>query len=145
MKSINIWQHRIVGVAFVMMLHTLLFASYALAQNDRSHIRSGNRAMRAAAEGAAAKAEVSYRKALAANQSNTQAMYNLGCALMAQQKDSAAMEMFEKASKAETSKQRRAMSYHNMGVILQKNQQYAQAAEMYKQALRLQPRSMAAL
>lgn len=118
----------------------LLFCMATLnAQNDRSFIRSGNRTFRGTAEDAPSKADVNYRKALSANQANTQAMYNLGCALMAQKKDSAAFEMFEKAAGAETNKVRRAMCYHNMGVMLQTQRQYAQAIEYYKQALRLQP------
>jgi Ca-activated chloride channel family protein len=95
--------------------------------------------MRGAAEGAASKAELEYRKATAADAKNPQAMYNLGCALLAQNKDSLAYEMFEKAAKTETSKQRKAMAYHNMGVIMQKQQQYGPAMEQYMQSLRLRP------
>ena len=109
------------------------------AQTDRAYIRKGNRTMRAGAEGGAVDSEVSYRKALSVNSSNAQAMYNLGCALMAQQKDSAAMECFQKSVNAEKSKIRKAMAYHNMGVILQRQQQYGGAIEQYKQALRLRP------
>lgn len=109
------------------------------AQTDRAYIRKGNRAMRAGAEGGAVDSEVSYRKALSVNSYNAQAMYNLGCALMAQQKDSAAMECFQKSVNAEKSKIRKAMAYHNMGVILQRQQQYGGAIEQYKQALRLRP------
>ena len=109
------------------------------AQSSRSHIRTGNRLMRGAAEGAASKAELEYRKATAADAKNPQAMYNLGCALLAQNKDSLAYEMFEKAAKIETSKQRKAMAYHNMGVIMQKQQQYGPAMEQYMQSLRLRP------
>lgn len=109
------------------------------AQGVRSHIRSGNRDMRGGAEGAASKAELKYRKALASDGKNAQAMYNLGCALLAQNKDSMAYEMFEKATKAETSKQRKAMAYHNMGVIMQRQQQYGPAMEQYKQSLKLRP------
>jgi Ca-activated chloride channel family protein len=117
------------------------FSLSAVAQSDRSHIRSGNRDMRGGAEGGAAKAEVKYRKALTANASNPQALYNLGCALMAQNKDSLAMEMFERSVKLEKSKQRKAMAYHNMGVIMQKQQQYGPAMQQYMQALRLAPHS----
>ena len=109
------------------------------AQTDRAYIRKGNRTMRAGAEGGAVDSEVSYRKALSVNNYNAQAMYNLGCALMAQQKDSAAMECFQKSVNAEKSKIRKAMAYHNMGVILQRQQQYGGAIEQYKQALRLRP------
>lgn len=109
------------------------------AQGVRSHIRSGNRDMRGGAEGAASKAELKYRKAMASDDKNAQAMYNLGCALLAQNKDSMAYEMFEKATKVETSKQRKAMAYHNMGVIMQRQQQYGPAMEQYKQSLKLRP------
>ena len=124
------------------MLMPLLMMAFTLnisAQTDRQHVRSGNRMMRGGAQDATTKAEVQYRKALAANQSNPQAMYNLGCALMHQQKDSLAYDMFQKAAKLEKSKQRKAMSYHNMGVLMQKQQQYGPAIEQYKQALRLMP------
>lgn len=107
-----------------------------MAQNDRNHIREGNRVYRS---GDAAKAEVAYRKALSKNPSNPQALYNLGCALMQQQKDSAAIEQFEKASKAEKSKYRKSMSYHNIGVICQRHQMYSEAIEAYKNSLRLNP------
>jgi Ca-activated chloride channel family protein len=125
----------------VNILILLLIAVGASSQNDRSYIRSGNRDMRGGAEGAAGKAETKYRKALTANGANAQAMYNLGCALLAQNKDSMAMEMFEKSVKAEKSAHRKAMAYHNMGVIMQRQQQYGAAMEHYKNALRLSPHS----
>ena len=94
------------------------------AQNDRNFIRQGNRAYHKQKWAAA---ETQYRKAISKNQKNAQAVYNLGCALMMQQKDSMAMILFENASKLETNKMRRARSYHNMGVVMQQHQQYAQA------------------
>ena len=89
--------------------------------------------MRGGAEGAAAKAEIEYRKAITANASNPQALYNLGCALLAQNKDSLAMESFSKCVKMEKSPRRKAMAYHNMGVIMQRQQQYGPAMEQYMQ------------
>lgn len=124
----------------VSMIVLSLLAISMNAQNaDRHFIRKGNRIFHENVQESPSKAEVEYRKALTANPSNPQAMYNLGCALLAQNKDSLAMDMFQASAKAETSKQRRAMSYHNMGVIYQKQQQYGPAIEMYKQALRLTP------
>ncbi len=124
----------------VSMIVLSLLAITMNAQNqDRHFIRKGNRIFHENVQESPAQSEVQYRKALTVNPSNTQAMYNLGCALLAQNKDSLAMEMFQSAAKAETSKQRRAMSYHNMGVIYQRQQQYGPAIEMYKQALRLMP------
>lgn len=147
-EAVNPWFRKIVLFkkkrAAVLVLFALAFTANINAQTDRMHVRSGNRTMRSQAQDAASKAEVSYRKALAANPSNPQAMYNLGCALFAQQKDSLAMEMYQKAVKTETSKTRKAMAYHNMGVIMQKQQQYGPAIEMYKQALRLNPHDNAA-
>lgn len=106
------------------------------AQSDRQLIRQGNKLYR---QQNFAKAEVEYQKALAKNPRNTQAMYNLGCALMQQQKDSAAVQQLENAGKAETSKLRKAMVYHNIGVICQKHQMYGEAIDAYKESLRNNP------
>lgn len=110
------------------------------AQNDRNFIRQGNRAYHKQKWAAA---ETQYRKAISKNQRNAQAVYNLGCALMMQQKDSMAMIQFENASKLETNKMRRARSYHNMGVVMQQQQQYAQAIGCYENALRCNPQDNA--
>ena len=86
-----------------------------------------------------AKAEAEYRKAIAQNAQNSQALYNLGCALMMQQKDSAAIVQYENAGKIETSKSRKAKVYHNIGVICQTHQMYGEAIEAYKESLRNNP------
>lgn len=108
----------------------------ANAQNDRGFIREGNRAFKAQKW---AVAETQYRKAISKNGKNPQAIYNLGCALLMQQKDSAAMVQYEQAAKLEPNKIRRAKCYHNMGVVMQQHQQYAQAIDCYKDALRCNP------
>lgn len=123
------------------MRHTILIilltlAAAASAQTDRQFIREGNRQYRSKQY---EKAEVSYRKALSKNSDNPQANYNLGCALMMQQKDSAAIEQYKKAAALEKEKSRLAMVYHNVGVIMQNHQQYADAIEAYKQSLRNNP------
>lgn len=120
----------------VMLLLMSAFVLTASAQADRKFIRNGNRLYR---QQQFAKAEAEYRKALSANSRNTQASYNLGCALLQQQKDSAAIAQFENAGKAETSKRRKAMAYHNMGVICQKHQMFSEAIEAYKESLRNNP------
>lgn len=130
---------RLLCLTIVMTICSTVCVLSIGAQADRAYIRKGNRTMRAGAEGGANTSEVAYRKALSANGANAQAMYNLGCALMAQQKDSAAMDCFQKSVNLEKSKARKAMAYHNMGVILQRQQQYGGAIEQYKQALRLRP------
>lgn len=114
----------------------LAVASASFAQNDRDYIRRGNRLYR---EKKFNKAEVEYRKAVAANSENPQAVYNLGCAMMMIQKDSVAVTYFERASQLEQNKLRRAKSNHNIGVILQNHKMYDKAIEAYKNALRDNP------
>lgn len=106
------------------------------AQSDRQFIRSGNKLYRSQNY---AKAEAEYRKAIAQNGQNPQALYNLGCALMMQQKDSAAIVQYENAGKLESSKSRKAKIYHNIGVICQSHQMYGEAIEAYKESLRNNP------
>lgn len=114
----------------------LLFASTIQAQNERKDIRKGNKAFR---QQNYVQAEVDYRKATAKNGRNPQAIYNLGCAFMAQQKDSLAVVQFENASKVETNPKRKAMVFHNIGVICQKKQLFSEAIEAYKESLRNNP------
>ena len=99
-------------------------------------MRQGNKQF---AAGDFPNAEVSYRKAVEKNPRNPQAAYNLGNALMAQKKDSAAIVQFESAAKLETNPQRKYQAFHNMGVICQGHKMYGEAIEAYKQALRLNP------
>lgn len=119
-------------ISVVMMIGCLP----VMAQADRNYVRSGNKLYR---QQKYAQAETEYRKALDKNSNNTQAMYNLGCALLMQQKDSSAIALLEKAGKAETAKKRKAMAYHNIGVICQNHQLYSQAIEAYKESLRNNP------
>lgn len=114
----------------------LLVAFAAQAQTDRQYIRQGNRLYR---QKQWAQAEVEYRKALSKNAGNPQALYNLGCALMMQQKDSAAIQQYQKAAQAETSKLRRSKASHNIGVICQNHKMYGDAIKAYEQALRDNP------
>ena len=114
----------------------LLFVSTIQAQNERKDIRKGNKAFR---QQNYVQAEVDYRKANAKNGRNPQAIYNLGCAFMAQQKDSSAVVQFENASKIETNPKRRAMAFHNIGVICRKKQLFSEAIEAYKESLRNNP------
>lgn len=106
------------------------------AQNDRQLIREGNRLYR---QKQYAQAEVLYRKAIAKKADNPQAVYNLGCALMMQQKDSAAIMQYENATKLEKNKLRQSKSWHNIGVMCQSHKMYGEAIKAYEQSLRLNP------
>lgn len=127
----NYIHYIIVTVAFL-----LVGGTNAVAQTDRNLIRQGNRAFKTQKWAAA---ETQYRKAISKNQKNPQAIYNLGCALLMQQKDSLAMVQFGNAAQLESNIFRRSKSYHNMGVVMQNHQEYAQAIEYYKMALRCNP------
>ena len=118
------------------MAFLLASATNAAAQTDRNLIRQGNRAFKTQKWAAA---ETQYRKAISKNQKNPQAIYNLGCALLMQQKDSLAMVQFGNAAQLEPNRLRRSKSYHNMGVVMQNHREYAQAIEYYKMALRCNP------
>lgn len=127
----NYIHYIIVTVAFL-----LVGGTNAVAQTDRNLIRQGNRAFKTQKWAAA---ETQYRKAIYKNQKNPQAIYNLGCALLMQQKDSLAMVQFGNAAQLESNIFRRSKSYHNMGVVMQNHREYAQAIEYYKMALRWNP------
>ena len=123
------------------MRHLFLFiaciCAVALhAQADRQFIRSGNRYFR---QQNYAKAEAEYRKAVSVNGENPQALYNLGCALMMQQKDSMAVEQYQKAGSLEKSRLRKAKVYHNIGVVCQNHRIYADAIKAYEESLRNNP------
>ena len=124
------------GKTSILLLLLIVNSGLAFAQNDRTFIRQGNKLYRSQKW---AQAETQYRKAISKNAKNTQALYNLGCALMMQQKDSMAMVLYQHAAQEETNVLRRSKSYHNMGVIMQNHREYAKAIECYKMALRCNP------
>ena len=131
LKHVSLFGKR--KVAVMLLFLTVLSVT---AQTDRQYIRQGNKQFRM---GDYPNAEVSYRKAIEQNPKNPQASFNLGNALMAQKKDSAAVTQFENASRLETNPLRKAQSFHNIGVICQTHKMYGEAIEAYKSALRLNP------
>ena len=115
---------RVLLLVFYLLLTPSLLTP-AFGQTDRQYVRQGNKLFRS---GDYPNAEVSYRKAIEKNPKNPQAVFNLGNALMAQKKDSAAVVQFDKAK-----------AFHNMGVVCQSHKMYGEAIEAYKNALRLNP------
>lgn len=102
----------------------------------REHLRSGNKLY---ADSLYDKAEVEYRKAVEIDPNGSEALYNLGNALLRQEKAQEAMDQFTMAAKRATDKKNLAEVHHNMGVICQASKDYARAVEYYKQALRENP------
>lgn len=120
-------------IAFLCLAVNVVFAQ----KTDRDYLRSGNKLYN---DSLFIKAEVDYRKALEINPKSTDAMFNLGNALLMQQKAKEAMEQYESVSKIEKDKSKLAQIYHNMGVILQSSKQYPQCIEAYKESLRNNPK-----
>lgn len=121
------------------LLFVALLVAYATsvsAQTDRQYIRNGNKYYR---QQNFVKAEAEYRKSLSVNPENPQALYNLGCALMMQKKDSLSVVQFEKAGRLETSQLRKAKIYHNIGFVCQSHKLYGDAINAYKESLRNNP------
>ena len=125
------------------LTYTLLLVACSLAslntfaqKAERDYLRKGNRQYH---DSAFVDAEVSYRKALEAKPTSAMSRYNLGNALLFQNKPQEAMKEFEAASKMEHDKGKLASVYHNAGVILQGAKQYQQAIEAYKESLRNNP------
>ena len=114
----------------------LFFSMTAMAQTDRDFIRRGNRLMR---DSVYDKAQVEYQKAIEKDNTNPISHYNLGNALLYQNKAEDAMKEYETAARLEKDKTRLAQIYHNMGVILQAAKQFDKAVACYRNSLRNDP------
>ena len=126
-------RYRTISIALL----TLVSMTASAQKAERDHIRRGNRQFK---DSVFVEADVNYRKALEANPQSTIAMFNLGNALMQQNKLPEAMEQYAAASRIDKDKGRLAQMFHNMGVILHSQKEYAKAVEAYKQSLRNNPK-----
>ncbi len=119
------------------LITLLIAASSVYAQRtERDYIRSGNHHFR---DSLYQRAEVDYRKALDVNPKSAEAMFNLGTALIMQEKAEEAVAEWERATRIVTDKEKLAKLYHNIGVVMHASEQYGPAIEAYKQALRNNP------
>ena len=114
----------------------LFFSLAAFSQTDRDYIRRGNRLMR---DSVYDKAQVEYQKAIERDNTNPISHFNLGNALLYQNKAEDAMKEYETAARLEKDKMRLAQIYHNMGVVLQSAKQFDKAVACYRNSLRNDP------
>ena len=127
---------RILTYSLLLVAYSLVSLGAMAQKAERDNLRKGNRQYH---DSAFVDAEVSYRKALEAKPTSAMSRYNLGNALLFQNKPQEALKEYEATSKMEHDKAKLAQVYHNAGVIHQGAQHYQQAIEAYKESLRNNP------
>ena len=136
-ESKSTWLRRLLAPRSTLLASCLLlFSLAAMSQTDRDYIRRGNRLMR---DSIYDKAQVEYQKAIERDNTNPISHYNLGNALLYQNKAEDAMKEYETAARLEKDKGRLAQIYHNMGVVLQAAKQFDKAVVCYRNSLRNDP------
>ena len=127
---------RIIKYLFIAV--AILGVNTAYAQRSaKEHLRKGNKHY---ADSIYDKASVNYLKALEIDTAYSAiANYNLGNALLFQNKAEDAISHFNEAALLENDKNRLAQIHHNKGVIYQAAKDYANAVESYKESLRQNP------
>ncbi len=115
----------------------VLISFSTLAQSGRKTARSGNKNYD---NGNFVDAEINYKKALEINSDLLEAQFNLGDALIKQERYDEALESFEKVNNGSENILMKANALHNMGNILLSQQDLEGAEESYKDALRLNPK-----
>ena len=127
---------RIILISMICCLSLPLSSVWAQ-KAERDFVRKGNRAYK---DSAYVDAEINYRKALDVDPRSTEAMFNLGNALLHQNKVQEAMKLFVSAANVEKNKMNLAQISHNMGVVCQSQKVYVKAVEAYKLELRNNPK-----
>ena len=120
----------------VLLLLVLTVANLMAQKAERNYLRRGNRFYK---DSTYVDAEINYRKALDANPNSTMAMYNLGNALIYQNKPQEALEQYAAVANIEKDKENLAKDLHNVGVIWHTQKDYQKAIAAYKEALRKNP------
>lgn len=121
-------------IFIILTLGSFLFAS---AQSERKITRKGNTHYET---GNFIDAEINYKKALAKNADLLEAQFNLGDALVKQERFDEALEAFEKVSASTEDQNLKANALHNKGNVLLSQQDLEGAIESYKDALRINPK-----
>ena len=111
----------------------------AFAQQERSHIRKGNKLY---SEGKLEEASSEYNEALGVKNDLTEGVFNLGNVAYQSKDFETAVKQFETAAMMSENDQVKAKAYHNIGNSLLEAKQYDKSIEAYKNALRLNPKDM---
>ena len=122
---------------YIFIILTLGSFFFASAQSERKITRKGNTHYET---GNFIDAEINYKKALAKNADLLEAQFNLGDALVKQERFDEALEAFEKVSASTENQNLKANALHNKGNVLLSQQDLEGAIESYKDALRINPK-----
>jgi len=121
----------------IFILVALGFCLSSVAQSERRTTRKGNTQYDS---GNFIDAEINYKKALEKNADLLEAEFNLGDALVKQERFDEALESFEKVSSSSENPDLKANALHNKGNVLLSKQDLEGALESYKDALRINPK-----
>ena len=122
---------------YIFIILTLGPFFFVSAQSERKIAREGNTHYET---GNFIDAEINYKKALAKNADLLEAQFNLGDALVKQERFDEALEAFEKVSTSTENQNLKANALHNKGNVLLSQQDLEGAIESYKDALRINPK-----
>ena len=130
----------------VIILLISLFPAVLVAQNERKHVRSGNKIYQKAIKdttkidtAAFARAETEYRKALEKKPTDKYWNFNLADAVYKQNRFDEAAGKFSELAEQMTNPVEKARAYHNLGNSQLMNQKIDESIESYKKALRQNP------
>jgi tetratricopeptide (TPR) repeat protein len=130
----------------VIILLISLFPAILVAQNERKHVRSGNKIYQKAIKdttkidtAAFARAETEYRKALEKKPTDKYWNFNLADAVYKQNRFDEAAGKFSELAEQMTNPVEKARAYHNLGNSQLLNQKIDESIESYKKALRQNP------
>src|SRR5690606_24589857 len=130
----------------VILLAVLLYFPLAFSQSKEDKKRDAEikallyDAQKAIENNDLSSAEAKYRKAIALDEKNTVAQYNLGTAYYNKGKNKEAGKQFVKAAENAKTKEEKHKIYHNLGNVLMNEKSYKGAVEAYKNALRNNPK-----
>lgn len=133
----------------VILLLISLFPAVLVAQNERKHVRSGNKIYQKAIKdttkidtAAFARAETEYRKALEKKPTDKYWNFNLADAVYKQNRFDEAAGKFSELAEQMTNPVEKARAYHNLGNSQLMNQKIDESIESYKKALRQNPNDL---
>jgi len=130
----------------IFIIYLTALSVVAFGQNERKHVRSGNKLFLDAVSDTTkidsvkfSNAETEYRKALNKKPNDLQWNFNLADAIYKQQRFDEAAGKFSEIAEKMTTPQEKARALHNMGNSELMNQKIDESIETYKKALRQNP------